>query len=76
MILPFDVTNLVPTQILRTVIGIDLLLISIDWYEGEEGDVQREKKIVASQGNSPWEIALSVCIKCCPHPKFEKCNRY
>ena len=29
-VLPFDVTNLVPTQNLRSVIGIDLLLFLID----------------------------------------------
>ena len=55
--MPFGVTNLVPTQNLRSVIGIDLLLFLIDWYEG--GDVQSAKKIGALCGNSPQEMVLS-----------------
>ena len=58
MFLPFGVTNLVPTQILRSLIGIDLILFLIDWYEG--GDVQSPKNIGAPRGNSPREMVLSV----------------
>ena len=58
MFLLFAVTNLVPTQNLRSMIGIDLLLVLIDWYEG--GDVQSVKKISAPRGNSPREMVLSV----------------
>ena len=32
---------------LQSRIGIDLLLVLIDWYEEEGGDVQRKKKISA-----------------------------
>ena len=42
---------LVPTQNLRIVIGIDLLLFSIVWYKG--GDVQSKTKIGASFRNCP-----------------------
>ena len=39
---PYDVTNLVPRQNLRTVIGIDLLFFLIGWYNW--GVVQWQKK--------------------------------
>ena len=61
MFLPFGVTNLVPTQNLRSIIGIDLLLFLIDWYEG--GDVQSVKKIGTLRRNRPREMVLSVGIK-------------
>ena len=61
MFLPIRVTNLVPTQNLRSVIGIDLILFLIDWYEG--GDVQSPKNIGAPRGNSPREMVLSVGIQ-------------
>ena len=70
MFLPFGVTNLVPTQNLRSLIGIDLILFLIDWYEG--GDVQSLKKIGAPRGNSPREIVLSVCIKILSPPKIKE----
>ena len=66
----FGVTNLVPTQNLRSVIGIDLLLFLIDWYEG--GDVQSAKKIGASRENSPREMVLSVGIQILSPPKIKK----
>ena len=70
MFLPFGVTNLVPTQNLRSVIGIDLLLFLIDWYEG--GDVQSAKKIGASPNNSPREMLLSVGIQILSPPKIKE----
>ena len=70
MFLPFGVTNLVPTQNLRSVIGIDLLLFLIDWYEG--GDVQSVKKIGTPPGNSPREMVLSVDIQILSPPKIEE----
>ena len=50
--------------------GIDLLLVLIDWYEEEGGDVQREKKIGTLQGKSPQEMVLSVGIKILSPPKI------
>ena len=61
MFLPIGVTNLVPTQNLRSVIGIDLIPFLIDWYEG--GDVQSPKKVGAPRGDSLWEMVLSVGIR-------------
>ena len=72
MFLPFDVTNLVPTQNLKSVIGIDLILFLIDWYEG--GDVQSPKKVGAPRVNSPREMVLSVGIKILFPSIIKKCN--
>ena len=70
MFLPIGVTNLVPTQNLRSVIGIDLLLFLIDWYEG--GDVQSVTKIGTPRGNSPLELVLSVDIQILSPPKIKE----
>ena len=70
MFLPIGVTNLVPTQNLRSVIGIDLILFLIDWYEG--GDVQSPKNIGAPRGNSPREMVLSVGIQILSPPKIKE----
>ena len=70
MFLTSGVTNLVPTQNGRSVIGIDLLLFLIDWYEG--GDVQSAKKIGASRNNSPREMLLSVGIQILSPPKIKE----
>ena len=70
MFLPIGVTNLVPTQNLRSVIGIDLILFLIDWYEG--GDVQSPKKIGAPRGKSPREMVLSVGIQILSPPKIKE----
>ena len=70
MFLQIGVTNLVPTQNLRSVIGIDLILFLIDWYEG--GDVQSPKQIGALRGNSPREMVLSVGIQILSPPKIKK----
>merc|ERR1712148_112023 len=52
------VTNRVPTQNLRTVVGIDLLFFLIDWYECE--GVQSKEKFGAPRGNSPQETFFCV----------------
>ena len=70
MFLSIGVTNLVPTQNLRSVIGIDLILFLIDWYEG--GGVQSPKKIGAPRGNSPREMVLSVDIQILSPPKIKE----
>ena len=70
MFLPIGVTNLGPTQNLRSVIGIDLILFLIDWYEGE--DVQCPKNIGAPRGNSPREMVLSVGIQILSPPKIKE----
>ena len=53
--------NFVPTKNLRSLIGIDLLVLLIDWCEG--GDAQSTKKVGAPRGNSPREMVLSVGIQ-------------
>ena len=52
------VTNRVPTQNLRTVVGINLLFFLIDWYEWE--GVQSKEKFCAPRGNSPRETFFCV----------------
>ena len=68
--MPFGVTNLVPTQILRSVIGIELILFLIDWYGG--GDVQSQNKIGAPRGNSPREMVLSIGTQILSPPKIKE----
>ena len=48
--------------------GIDLLLLLIDWCEG--GDVQSAKNNGASRGNSPWGMVLSTARHFVTNPNF------
>ena len=64
----FDVTNHVPTQSLRSVIGIDQFLVLIDWYEG--GNVQCVEKSGLRMGIALDNVLSIGGIKIVPQLKI------